>query len=151
MRQSEWITDDPKIIGAIIGQPEDKEDKLPVLVPQVNKLYKLRLLENPRKIEGTEGYAVKVKNQANGKQYLLFLQKVLSSKFKEVKAKKGDFLGVINKGKNMQTGYDYSVSIWDKKLNRYLRRGLSKRLGLGAKESLEHADYVPEAAEADVD
>jgi len=122
---------------------------MPVLVLQVNKLYKLKLLENPRKIEDTEGYVVKVKNQANGKQYLLFLQKVLSSKFKKVKAKKGDILGVINKGKNMQTGYDYSVSIWDKKLAKFLQRGLSKRLKVGAETVPEHADYVPEAEEAD--
>ena len=64
---------------------------------------------------------VKVLNEANGGKYLLFLQKVLASKFKEANTKKGDVLAVINKGKNMQTGYDYIVTQWDSSFNAYIK------------------------------
>lgn len=64
---------------------------------------------------------VKVLNEANGGKYLLFLQKVLASKFKEANTKKGDVLAVINKGKNMQTGYDYIVTQWDSSFDAYIK------------------------------
>jgi hypothetical protein len=143
---NEWITNDPMIINSIIGQTEDEEEKLPVLVLQVNKLYKLRLLEDPRKIDGTEGYVVKVENQADNKQYLLFLQKFLNSKFKETKAKNGNVLGVVNKGKNMQTGYDYWVSVWNRKLETLLNKSITKKLKKGAKDFFKKEEiYGPEA------
>ena len=101
---SEWVSDSPSVVDWVLRQVEKKEDSPPVLVLQVMKLYKLRLLENPRKVEGTEGLVVRVRNEANGVDYLLFLQKALASRFREVGAKEGDVLAVVNKGKNMQTG-----------------------------------------------
>jgi len=118
---TEWISDKSDVVDWIMNQIEIKDENPPVLVLKIMKLYKIKLLENPKKIEGTdEGYMVKVKNFANHKEYILFLQRTLASKFKKVHAKAGDILAVINKGKNMQTGYDYTVARWRNKFNAFL-------------------------------
>jgi len=119
---TEWLSDKSEIIEQIMRQIEKEEGKLPVLVLKIMRLYKLQLLESPKKVPGTKkGYMVKVKNLADGKNYILFLQRTLASKFKKVHSKKGDILAVINKGKNMQTGYDYTVASWKKAFERHLR------------------------------
>jgi len=131
---SEWVSDTPDVLQWVLSHIEKRESPLPILVLQVNKLYKLRLLENPRNIEGTEGYMVKVMNEANRREYLLFLQRILASKFREVGAKEGDTLVVVNKGKNMQTGYDYAVAPWDEAIDEHLRRGFGIVEALGSSE-----------------
>ena len=115
-----WVSDQSAVVEGVLKQLGIKKDETPVLVLQPNKLYKLKLLENPKKVENTEGYMVKVRSDANNTVYILFLQKRLSSKFIEVKAKKNNVLAVINMGKNMQTGYDYVVAHWNKSLNRHI-------------------------------
>ena len=120
---TEWISDKRDVVDWVMNQIEIKDEDPPVLVLKIMKLYKLQLLENPKKIEGTDkGYIVKVKNLANQKKYLLFLQRTLASKFKMVHAKSGDILAVINKGKNMQTGYDYSVARWRNRFDAFLNK-----------------------------
>ncbi len=121
---AEWISEKTVDINWVLERFEKKKDDPPVLVLQVNKLYKLRLTENPRNIQGTEGYVVRVMNEANNNEYLLFLQKALALKFKEVNAKEGDVLAVINKGKNMQTGYEYMIAQWDETIDTYLDSSL---------------------------
>jgi len=125
---SEWITENPKIVKSILSQQTKAEKKKPVLTLRPNKLYEVLLLDNPHNVEGTEGYVVKIRNRANGIEYLLFLQKTLHAKFREANAKKDDTLYIINKGKNMQTGYDYTVfqrKAKVKKKTRRFRRGRS--------------------------
>jgi len=120
---SEWFSDNPEIVNWVLKQVEKEGDKLPVLVLKIMHLYKLKLLANPKKVEGTdEGFMVKVKNIRNGKDYLLFLQRTLASKFKQAGAKTGDVLAVINKGKNMQTGYDFMVTRWEKSFDTYYNK-----------------------------
>ena len=115
-----WVSENSAVVEGVLKQLGIKKDETPVLLLQPKKLYKLKLLENPKKVENTEGYMVKVRSDANNTAYILFLQKFLASKFIEVKAKKNDVLAVINMGKNMQTGYDYVVARWNKSLNRYI-------------------------------
>jgi len=129
---SEWIADSSNVVRQILSQVEKRKNDLPILVLKVEKLYKVKLLEKPKNIEGTEGYVVKVMNEANGMEYLLFLQKVLASKFKEIGAKEGDVLAVVNKGKDMQTSYDYAVARWDESFNMYLEA--KKEIGERLKE-----------------
>ena len=110
---TEWFSNNIDTVNWVIKQLEKDGERLPVLVLKIMHLYKLKLLSTPTRVEGTdEGYMVKVKNIQNDKNYLLFLQRVLASMFKEVNAKSGDVLAVINKGKDMQTGYDYLVAPW---------------------------------------
>ena len=117
---SAWVSENSAVVEGVLKQLGIKKDETPVLVLKPNKLYKLKLLENPKKVENTEGYMVKVRSDANNTAYILFLQKLLASKFIEVKAKKNDVLAVINMGKNMQTGYDYVVAHWNKTIDRYI-------------------------------
>ncbi len=120
---TEWFSDNPDIVNWVLKQVEQDGDDPPVLVLKIMYLYKLKLLANPTKVKGTDkGYMVKVKNIQNGRNYLLFLQQTLASKFRKIGAKKGDVLAVINKGKNMQTGYDYMVTSWKKSFDIYYKK-----------------------------
>ncbi|MBU2560639.1 hypothetical protein KKA03_07070 [archaeon] len=123
-----WEAERPIIVEWVMKQLENKEETPAVLVLEVMKLYKLRLLENPKKVEGTdEGYMVKVKNESDRKEYILFLQRTLASNFREVGAKEGDVLGVISKGRNTMTGYEYAVGPWDKSFDGHIKRNRGAR------------------------
>lgn len=117
---SEWMTDDPQIVKGILKRLGE-EEKLPALVLQPDKLYKLKLLEDIKKVEGTDdGFMVRVRNEANVREYMLFMQRTLATKVKETGAGEGDTIAVVNRGRNMQTGYAYTVGHWDESLDRYL-------------------------------
>lgn len=118
-----WVSEGSGVIDWVLKYIEKKEENPPVLVLDTMKLYKLELLEDPRKVDGTdEGHVVTVKNAADGREHLLFLQRTLLSKFKEVGAKKGDILAVIIKARHMLLGIDYAVGHWDKSFDGHIRR-----------------------------
>ncbi len=114
---TKWISDNSKIVSWFLKKL-DLEQDLDALVLEPDKLYKVKLLEDPKLVEGTkEGYRVKVRNEADQKIYILFLQRTLASQFQKIEAKKGDILAVINKGRDMQTGYSYVVGRWNRSFN----------------------------------
>lgn len=118
-----WISEKPSVVDWVLKQIEKKDENPPVLVFDTKRLYKIELLEDPRKVDGTdEGYVVTVKNSADGKEYLLFIQKTLFSKFSEVSAKKGDTLAIILKERHRLLGIDYAVGHWDKSFDGHIRR-----------------------------
>lgn len=123
-----WASERPNVVNWVMKQIEKKDENPPVLILEPMKLYKLSLLENPQKVEGAdEGYVVKVKNGSDNRDYLLFLQRFLASKFREIKATKGDVLAVIVKERDMFTGYNYVVGSWDKSFDERIRKLKSVR------------------------
>jgi len=137
-----WLEDDPKKIAGILNKIQKEKKDLPLLDPETKRLYKLKILEDPRVATKVPGKFLKVRSLRDNNQYRLLVRNAVHPKLLALGLKNNDVIGLINLGQNMQTGYAVDVFLWTDNLNP-ARKSYLKKYGKKVGEQNKKSKAMP--------